>query len=303
MKRPWEPEIVVDEALALELIQAQFPSVQAESLSLLGVGWDNTAYSVDGDYVFRFPRRQIAVPLLERENAALPIIAQAVSLDVPRPDFKGVPSQKFKWPFSGYYLMPGDAPIGLSSQERARLGDGIASFLRELHSINVQEARGAGVAEDTLGKLSLAKWIPQLKDFVAEFQRRGHELKFDRLRAFIEMLEEKNPEDQALHLVHGDFYFRHLLVRQGELGGVIDWGDVQLNSPAVDLSIAYTFLPAPVRERFFSEYGSVREATRLLAQMRAFVYGCVLLNYGVDHDDAAMINESLLILHNIEDLV
>ena len=44
--------------------------------------------------------------------------------------------------------------------------------------------------------------------------------------------------------VHGDLYARHLLLDETRLpSGVIDWGDVHLGDPALDLSVAISFLP------------------------------------------------------------
>ena len=45
------------------------------------------------------------------------------------------------------------------------------------------------------------------------------------------------PLDTSLVLVHGDFYSRHVLVDEtGGMAGVIDFGDLHVGHPAVDLS-------------------------------------------------------------------
>ncbi len=71
----WAPEIAVDRELARHLIGSQFPELELRSLELIGEGWDNTVWLVDGEWSFRFPRREVAVPLVERELAVLPLIA------------------------------------------------------------------------------------------------------------------------------------------------------------------------------------------------------------------------------------
>lgn len=50
--------------------------------------------------------------------------------------------------------------------------------------------------------------------------------------------------------LHGDLYARHLLVDRGRLIGVIDWGDLMAGDPAVDLTVAVTFLPRAARASF-----------------------------------------------------
>ena len=71
---PWLPERTVDAALARELIEQQFP-LKAPRVEALGEGWDNSVFAVNGEWVFRFPRRQVAVPLLDREARVLPQLA------------------------------------------------------------------------------------------------------------------------------------------------------------------------------------------------------------------------------------
>jgi len=74
----WTAEEEVSAELAARLIEAQFPALAPARVALLGVGWDNTAYRVNDALVFRFPRREIAVPLLETECRLLATIAQMV---------------------------------------------------------------------------------------------------------------------------------------------------------------------------------------------------------------------------------
>ena len=63
---PWHAEHGVDLPLARRLVAAQWPDVDAAALRLLGSGWDNDVYAA-GELVVRFPRRALAVPLLETE--------------------------------------------------------------------------------------------------------------------------------------------------------------------------------------------------------------------------------------------
>ena len=63
-----------------------------------------------------------------------------------------------------------------------------------------------------------------------------------------EELAQTPSSDAPLCWVHGDLYARHLLLDDHKkLCGVIDWGDVHLGDRALDLSIAYSFLPAEAR--------------------------------------------------------
>ena len=80
MDRPWEATHSVSVGFARELITTQFPSLAGSEIEVLGFGWDNSVFAVGDAWVFRFPRREIAVPLLEAECNLLPLIAEQLPL-------------------------------------------------------------------------------------------------------------------------------------------------------------------------------------------------------------------------------
>jgi aminoglycoside phosphotransferase (APT) family kinase protein len=89
--------------------------------------------------------------------------------------------------------------------------------------------------------------------------------------------------------VHGDLYARHLLVdAQHTVTGVLDWGDVHLGDPAIELTIVFTILPPEARATFRETYGHIDEATWDRARFRAFHYGVALLLYGRSEGDEAI---------------
>ena len=110
MHAQWTAEREVTPELAAALIRSQFPALAAEGglyIERLGVGWDNVAYLIGGQYVFRFPQRQLAVPLIDAESRLLPFVAPRLTLPVPVPIFIGQPGAGYPWPFHGYALIPG----------------------------------------------------------------------------------------------------------------------------------------------------------------------------------------------------
>src|ERR1043165_9212374 len=76
MGQAWDAERVVDAVAASELIERQFPALAPARVEPLGAGWDNPAFTGNGDFVFRSPRRQVAVPFLEAECRILPGLAR-----------------------------------------------------------------------------------------------------------------------------------------------------------------------------------------------------------------------------------
>ncbi len=51
--------------------------------------------------------------------------------------------------------------------------------------------------------------------------------------------------------IHGDLHPGNLLVRDGRLSGVLDFGDISAGDPATDLSVAWMLLRGSARSRFF----------------------------------------------------
>src|SRR5262245_9789499 len=123
--------------------------VDASSTRLLGEGWDNSVWVVEDQWAFRFPRREVAVPLVARELAVLGLLAALVPVPVPAPWFVGEPSERFAWPFFGARLLGGleVAEAALIDAERDALGAPLGTFLGVLH------APGTLAAVDPDGRL------------------------------------------------------------------------------------------------------------------------------------------------------
>jgi len=86
---------------------------------------------------------------------------------------------------------------------------------------------------------------------------------------------------------------RHVLVDDAaRSAGVIDWGDVHVGHPALDLALAHTLLPPAVRDAFRSAYGPIDAATWALARFRAIYHSAMLLRYAHATADADLLRES-----------
>ena len=283
----WTAEVEVDEPLVRALL-AQF-GLEAAALRKLAEGWDNSVWVVD-EYAFRFPRRAVAVPLLERELAILPKLAPLVPLPVPRPAFVGTPADGYPWPFFGAELMPGvEAGVAeLDDDARLQIALELAGFLRALHAVELDEPlpldpngrtdmpKRAGLAREELRELEqLGLWTapPELLGFLAE--------------------AERLPPPEAEAVVHGDLHFRHLLVQGAAASGVIDWGDVCRADPAVDLPLYWSFVPPEGRAPFLDAYGPVTETQLTRARVLSIQLCAVLAHYGHSEDQPEILRAGL----------
>src|SRR5437867_11750583 len=85
----WKPDWVVTSELAKALVETSFPALAPVVVKEFGIGWDNTVVLVNNSFVFRFPRRRIAVSLMETEVRLLPWLSERIPLPIPNPCFVG----------------------------------------------------------------------------------------------------------------------------------------------------------------------------------------------------------------------
>lgn len=295
MTHQWEPEQIIEPPLALQLIRDQFPELSSKNIRLLGAGWDNTAFIIDEELIFRFPRREIALPLLEAEWAALPKLASRLPLPIPIPQWKGSPTPHFSWPFIGYRMIPGFTACyaNLLEDERAALAEPIAQFLKALHATPKSEISQCHIPSDKQSRIDGTLLTTKLKKNFEELSLLGLLENGKQLEYVVQSLQHFRAP-VSLCVVHGDFYVRHLLVDEDHhLVGVIDWGDIHLGDPAIDLAIAHSFLPVHAHKSFIKVYGDISDETWALAKLRAVYSSTLLVLFGYHSSDPTIMREGL----------
>ena len=289
MNLPWIAEIEISEELIRRLLDEQFPEFSDSSLNLLGEGWDNAAWRVGDDWVFRFPRRQLGAELISSESAVVPAIVDRLAAPASCPRRIGEPTSEYPWPFAGYRLIPGielceAAPSALS---RLKLAEELGGFLRTLHSVSAEEAQQLGAPTDTIGRLDIEKRSTQAREQLKKAAQLGI---IDSSADWEQLLDRLVPLCKTAGtecLVHGDLYSRHVIVEPQNdpesdvrLAGIIDWGDLHAGDPSADLSCAWSLFDAAGRRRLFESYDEVAEESLILARVRAIAHSSVCVVYG-----------------------
>ncbi len=302
MSKPWVAQIAVSETLAKDLIEKQFSQLSVTAINKIGEGWDNTAFVINHTYVFRFPRREIAVGLLQHENQLLPALHKHLNINIPLPEFLGKPSDAFAWPFSGYKMLKGITADKLALQkiDRQKNLKALAAFLKQLHNTDLANSLADFDISDEISRLDILKRTPQTLE---RFWQLEKEYNLKRPKAIIRYLENIDhliPSEKT-SIVHGDLYAKHLLMDdKKQLCGIIDWGDAHRGDKAVDLAVVQAFLPHNIHEAFLNLYGYVCDKTWSLAFFRAIYSSVTILCYGLDMKDKALAQEALFSLKNLE---
>lgn len=292
----WAPEREVGEETAAALIGERFAELRGAPVERLATGWDNTVFLVGGEWVFRFPRRRIAVAGVEREIAVLPALAPRLPLPVPVPRFAGEPSAGFPWPFWGARIIRGRefADVRPPDEERAVLAAEIGAFLRALHDpARVREA-GDGLPLDPMRRGDPALRAERTSGRLDALAALGLWERDPAVDGFLTAARAWRPPEGDPVIVHGDLHVRHLLLApDGRAAGVIDWGDVCLADPAVDLSLAYAAFDGAAREAFLAAYGPVPPDREAAARTLALNLSATLAEYAAATGRRALLAESL----------
>ncbi len=74
-------------------------------------------------------------------------------------------------------------------------------------------------------------------------------------------------------LVHGDLDYRHMLLQNNKLTGIIDWGDVGINHPVIDFMAIHIMFPKAMHTIFFETYGVVSDEIWFYAKFLACMLG------------------------------
>ena len=284
----WSAEVDLDEGLVRRLL-AQF-ALDGARLHKLAEGWDNSVWVVDARYAFRFPRREVAIPGLEREIAVLPKLAPQLPLPVPVPAFVGEPTEEYPWPFFGAELIPGvEAGVAeLDDEARLAIALELAAFLRALHGARLETE----LPHDPNGREDMPKRVGLAREELAELKRFGLWNAPPQVDLLLEEALGLSPPATP-SVAHGDLHFRHLLVDGRAASGVIDWGDVCVADPAIDLPLYWSFVPPQHRQAFLEAYGPVDETQLLRARVLSIQLCAVLAHYGYSESQPELVRAGL----------
>ncbi|MDA8016112.1 MAG: phosphotransferase [Thermoanaerobaculia bacterium] len=213
----------------------------------------------------RIPRREVAVQNLLNEQQWLPTIAARLPVPVPVPVAFGTPSELFPWPWSVVTWIRGSAADGSALPETQV--DLLARTLRRLHRPSPADAprnpfRGGPLTgkreavEDRLRRLTPPRTVLDLWSRALAAQPAG-----------------------ATVWIHGDLHPRNVVLRDGIVAGLIDWGDMTGGDPATDLACAWMLFGPRGREELLDRYGADEEQ-RARAAGWAIHIGTVLADGG-----------------------
>lgn len=226
----------IDASLAKYLIRTQFPKYSNLDIKpMKKSGWDNRMFKLGDDMLIRIPSAECYAPQVKKEHKFLPRFKKYLSFEIPKPIAFGEPCDKYLFNWSIYKYIDGETATPDKIKNKAEFAKDIAKFLNEFEKIDVTNGPEAGEHNFYRGG--------NLKVYDDEVKRSIEILK-DKIDTEIiakiwnEAIETKWRKDPVW--VHGDLSMNNLLVKDGKLYAIIDFGCIAIGDPACDLAIAWT---------------------------------------------------------------
>jgi aminoglycoside phosphotransferase (APT) family kinase protein len=268
-----EPEITA--GLVRDLLHDQHPDLAELPLREVEGGWGNQMWRLGDELAVRLQRMDSDPGPQLRERQWLPVLAPRLPLPIPVPVRHGLPCERFPKLWTVVTWLQG-LPLDRGSITRnVQTADTLAAFLRALHvsapaDAPVGSGRGAHPRDCTRG----------FEHFLTSL---------DVCAVGIDAVEVRSVWDDAATApawagppvwVHGDLHPANVVVADGTLAGVVDFGDLSVGDPAVDLAAAWVLLPEDVRAQFLAAYADIDEATLRRARGHAVLKSLFLMLMG-----------------------
>ena len=261
-----DAEIEVTADLVRYLLREQHPDLAELPIREVAGGWGNQMWRLGDDLAVRMQRMDTSPDLQLKERRWLPLLASRLPLPIPTPVRSGTPSERFPKMWTVVTWVEG-TPLDHGSITRGEhAADTLAAFLKALHVEAPADApAGSGFGahpkqctdgfEQFLGAVDLGGFTE------------------DDVRAVWDGAVAASEWQGPRVWVHGDLHPANVVIADGTLAGIVDFGAVFAGDPAWDLAAAWVLLPAGGAARFFDGYAQADEATvrraRGLAAMKS----------------------------------
>jgi aminoglycoside phosphotransferase (APT) family kinase protein len=238
-------KLIINAALAHRLVATQFPQWKDLPVHPVAVGgWDNRTFHLGNQMLVRMPSAKQYAMKVEKEQKWLPRLAPLLPLPIPAPLAMGEPSDSYPWHWSIYRWIEGETAAIAPVTNMCDFATSLAHFLTVLQRIDTTDGPIDLESFSYIG--ALASYDAQTRQAISILQD-----KVD-ADAATEVWERalKTTWQRSLVWVHGDISAANLLVKEGKLSAVIDFGGLGVGDPACDLVIAWKFFQGKSRKTF-----------------------------------------------------
>src|SRR3954447_26857985 len=259
MSRLHDDEIDVDEDLVHRLLATVSSSYDALPLRRFEAsGSTNALFRLGDALLVRVPRQPGGTETIEKEQRWLPYVAPHLSVEVPEILAVGDPGFGYPEKWSVVRFLAGDPPVvpERGGPPRHRLAAELAAVVRALGELPVPEEATRDPALAWYRGRPLASMDHAMREFLRDSQHLvGHpdlDLDLEQVASAWTRIMRMREAQRAVEprWYHGDLNAENLLVRDGRLVPVLDFGGLSVGDPTVDLVVAWQLLDPVARSTF-----------------------------------------------------
>ncbi|WP_207931113.1 aminoglycoside phosphotransferase family protein [Streptomyces sp. 8K308] len=236
----------IDAALVRRLIAAQFPQWSDLPVTPVEVdGWDNRTYRLGEDMTVRLPTAAGYAPAVAKENRWLPVLAPRLPVPVPPIVARGAPGEGYPFDWSIRRWLEGEVARPERIDDMRDFAVSVAEFILALQRVDASDGPAAGAHSFYRGA-PLAHYDDDTRRALSALAGR---VDVDRAAAVWAAALRASWRGRPVWF-HGDIAANNLLIRDGGLAAVIDFGTSGVGDPACDLVISWTMLSGESRDVF-----------------------------------------------------
>jgi aminoglycoside phosphotransferase (APT) family kinase protein len=282
----------IDAALVRRLVAAQFPQWRGLGVTPVEVdGWDNRTYRLGDDMLVRLPTREWYASAIEKEDRWLPMVARSLPVPIPVPLAKGVPGEGYPFAWSVRRWLDGEPARQDCVADMCEFAAAVADFLLALQRVDPTDGPPSG-AQSFYRGCDLVHYDAQTLRSLELVSAR-----IDACRASAVWQAARNAAWAGPPVwFHGDMASGNLLVTDGRLAALIDFGQCGVGDPACDLVIAWTFFSGESREVFRRAVGQ-DDAT--WARARGWALWKALINLAGDGADERAAADNTRVIEDV----
>ncbi|PZF80821.1 aminoglycoside phosphotransferase family protein [Jiangella anatolica] len=267
----------IDAALVAGLIADQFPQwagLPVRPVELQGV--DNRTFRLGDELSVRLPSAAHYREQVAKEQRWLPLLAPRLPVPIPAPVAVGRPGRGYPWTWSVNRWLAGTTALSSGGFDDVGFARDVAGFLRAPQAADASGGPGPGTHNFQRGGPV---------SFYGDETARA----LDTLAGRLDVAAARKVWDAALAAtfigppvwLHGDVAPGNLLVRDGRLSAVIDFGTCGVGDPACDLVLAWTFLSRDGRSAFRASLDGLADEA-MWARARGWALWKALITYDSD---------------------
>ena len=240
------PPVSINAALVRRLVAAQFPEWADWPVNLVEPGsWDNRTFRLGASLTVRLPSAEAYALQVPKEHRWLPVLAPLLPLPIPVPLAQGRPGEGYPWPWSVYRWLEGDTATAGRIANLSEFAVTLAHFLAALQRLDTAGGPPPGPHNFFRGG-PLTVYDAETRQAIAAL---GGAVAAAAATSVWEAALRATWHGSPVWL-HGDVAAGNLLVENGRLCAVIDFGCAGVGDPACDLGVAWTLFSGESRAAF-----------------------------------------------------